>query len=386
MIYILLFILILYCVLKYDIHGDHDRCYAYYVIFVFLFSLSGFAYRIGSDIVVYMDEYVNVSWQDCKLSDIYLSQRQPLWILFTNICRNITDNFSFFKILISLIVNGIVFFFFYKCSAYKYTCILFYYIMMSFDMNFNILRQALAIIFFLLSYNEIQKSHVIKAYFYIICSVLFHNSAVFLLLVPLVYYFNINKYHKYIFLLLGICFLAVQFFSFNELLILICSLFADETFIKLAKLYLEGDYGTNSNPFILFTSALFFYVNLLILKSQIEMKMNNYFLNLLAFYMVLSILSSKTPIFGRFVFYFTPFYIIALANFVYYMSRKFAYVKVRRCVAICLIFIFSFSPIKYFFTTNVNYDDKQLIQYYPYYSIFDKKIDNKRENKINYEL
>ena len=123
---------------------------------VWLILLSGLAYQVGSDNPGYMYEYDSFSFKKIEsIHDLinFKDNRQPLWVLLEYFCHSISPNFVLLKLVIAIFCNWVISRFILKHSLYPFTALLFYGLILYLNLNFNALRQLLAISFFLLGYD-----------------------------------------------------------------------------------------------------------------------------------------------------------------------------------------------------------------------------------------
>ena len=125
MIYIYTIIALIFLIIKYDIDlYKENKSYNvwYNIMMVWFVCISGFAYNVGSDTVIYMNEYDNATWDNIhNLKDLFYDneRRQPGWIILETICHSISSNFLFFKLIIALFGNWAIFRFIKKHSEYS---------------------------------------------------------------------------------------------------------------------------------------------------------------------------------------------------------------------------------------------------------------------------
>lgn len=378
MVYLIPLPFIFWGIYKYDYLGCHDSCCIYKFLMLYFIILSGLSYKVGSDIPVYMLEFNIIKWQD--LLDVgFLSNRQLLWILLENLCKDIVPSFVFFKLLIAIIFYVLAFPFFKYFTTYKYIALLLFYFIMSFDINFNILRQSLAIALFLKSLQYLNQGQIIQAIIFIFLSILFHNSAVFLLIIPLLYMLNIRKH-----LVLQIVILL--FFSFLPTGVyltiyerIIQSLFGSSGDIFLmAEQYLNSNYGSSQGfSAVLFVQTLINVSVLLFLSRKSDI--SNLILWGLYLYILITVIANQIPIIYRLSLYFAPIYIVCIAEVIKRLVTS-KIVASQRMIAIALLIsLFLIIPTRNMFLINATYDKPQYVQYYPYYSILTKKVDPTRE-------
>lgn len=381
MIYLLLFLAIWVGVFRYDFCSKKSynrETYYKYVLFFFII-MSGLSYKVGSDINAYMAEFSIINYEDLlEVNFFSLSNRQPMWLLFENVCKTVINNFAFMKIVISIFVNVTLFRFFKDNSSYCFSAVLVYFFMMSFDVNFNILRQSISMSFFLIAYSCLTKRKIFLAYTAIIMAIMFHNSAVVLLMIPVFSSINLYKHPRIIWSIAIILSLVVVFFvSYSEILQGISMVMKSDELVSFAGIYDDNEYGASA---IKFASVLFYVVlDTIIYCYLVKFKCSNSLIWMFLFYIIFFLISYSIPIFGRIKLYFTPFYIVAVVNLIYRYTKSIRSTNNRGIVTIALLTMFMFPSIKYFFVKNPRYNDMQLIQYYPYHSIIDKGIEQKRE-------
>lgn len=382
MIYIITLLVLLFLVFHYDVNGNtRNRMTMYYILMFWYIAVSGFQYCMGSDIIIYMEEYDDTDWSDLILdSFVDLNSRQFGWILLSNLCKLVSTDFLFFKIVQAVFLNTVIFIFLKKNTEAIFTSIFFYSIFLYFDLNFNILRQSIAIGFFLLSISYFNDKKWLKYYIFVLLALMFHSSAIILFILPLFRLLKINKkiiiivFSSIIFLVLIIRSLPINDFFITYIPVLFKSDFSD-----LGDIYLtEENYGQNSAKIISFLImvVLYFWVFYINYKDNLNKSKSD--LLFLLIFVLLFVLNSSMPIFTRFNFYFTPFFVFLLSNFIIHFST----IKLPNHKLITLvffIFLFSFSHVNGLFRINANYNDKQIVQYYPYYSVFEMKQSPERQ-------
>ena len=65
----------------------------YYLNLVVLILLAALRYRVGGDTLMYMSVYDSFpKWDELKYFDFETAEYQPLWYVFTAICRTVYDD------------------------------------------------------------------------------------------------------------------------------------------------------------------------------------------------------------------------------------------------------------------------------------------------------
>jgi hypothetical protein len=349
---------------------------------IWFIAISGFQYCMGSDIVIYMKEYDYTTWQDVSLDAIFgFNNRQLGWIFLVNICKIISNDFVFLKIIQASFVNIVFFIFFKKQSESIFTCILFYAIFLYLDFNFNVLRQSIAVAIFLLGYKYYIDKSWLKYYMFVFFAIMFHNSAVILILLPLFRLININdKSLNILSVFIVLFYLGTMFFPLTSIFLNNITIFMDSDITKMGEVYLTSDkYGQNTGGIITFLIMLILYLWIIFFNYRNNLyKSTADFIIFFIFIFILAI-NSTIPIFARFNFFYMPILISSLSNFIMNFPKIKLAENLRMTFIILIITFLIYPPIKGLFSINTDYNDKQIVQFYPYYSIFDKKTSPDRD-------
>lgn len=388
MIYIFTIIVIICLIFKYDINNfSKKKSYNvwYNIMMVWFICISGFAYNIGSDTVIYMNEYDNAIWDNIhNLNDLFYNneRRQPGWIILETICHSISSNFLFFKLIIALFGNWAIFRFIKKHSEYKFISILLYGFILYLHLNFNALRQILAVGLFLIGYDYLIERKLFKYYILVIFAYLFHSSAIICTLFPL---FLLIKVNRKSLIMIGCITISLSFLAF----------FSDiQQYLELFYVYYGGDMssdlqyfsesyftreqGTNLNLtgilFILFNAFVYLFMLYWALRPKSNSENNTkMYLLFLSFY-ILNF--NFQVIFFRLLFYVYPFFICILPSGIMNYAKQNSQTKLL--ISIIAITYFSIIPLASLFTINQTTDEPLIVQYYPYYSVFNPEIDPTR--------
>ena len=189
MLYVIVLIMVLYCVCKYDIcgHKQYKNTWFYFLLFLFII-IAGFSYRLGGDNISYIKEFPmyqmnnGYSWEELT----NYNGRQPLWVLMSKLCKSVINEYWFFRFIHSLFLNSLFFFAFRKITKYLFTTILFYFVLVYFEFNFQVMRQSIAVGLFLTSMSKYRNNKWLSYYVINLIGFLFHESAVVTFIVPLI--------------------------------------------------------------------------------------------------------------------------------------------------------------------------------------------------------
>ena len=148
MIYLLVFILLLVPVVKYDLMAKTGGERGWFCFnLVVLILLAGLRYRVGGDTLMYMSIYDDLpSLADLKYFDFAEADFNPLWYIYAAVCKSIGEDFVIMQIVQAIFVNIVFFFFFKKYSPrYFFSAILLFYIGYYCYFNMEIMREILCV-------------------------------------------------------------------------------------------------------------------------------------------------------------------------------------------------------------------------------------------------
>lgn len=377
MLYIL--ILVFLCISSYVCDFANKRKWVGPLTFAsafVLFLLAGLSYEIGSDTVPYMMEYESASkLSSLQLSDFYVLNRQPGWILLESFFKTFFEDFFAFKFFQAFVVNFSVLFFLRRNSHHIATCLLLYYVSIYFPLNFEVMRESFAISIFLLSFDSLKDKKYIKYYISCVLALMFHISAVILLILPVLGLINIKKqYISKAFPVFLIFILISPAISFDSSIV---NLIMSEKIAENADNYL----GNASASLSLVYIVVFCFRYFIISRNISKIDVGNIILVLFLLSQFLGIFTRSLPILYRFGRYIGLVETICLSgalvsmlkNIKVYFSMKNTKVYISniiRFLLMCLVlFILSYSSIKGYFLENPNTGEKQIEYYYPYKSV-----------------
>ena len=371
--YLIVFLIALLFVYKYDIKqkAKHKEA-AYFLLFISAVLIAGCRYIVGGDTVRYMRywEYYPTITDDPDVFSYALFD--PFWMLLNVCCKSVCSDFIFFQFVHAILLNGILFYGVFKRQVYfrehRFTVVLFYFLYFYLYFNMEILREALAIAFFLLSLPAFQQKQWMKYYCLAVIAFLFHSSAIILFLLPMFRYIPWNKF--YVTILFTFIFLVFNYLDG------ILSVFMMNPLI-IQKMELYSNAGMNFNGKLLRFIVYFLIPAWIIYLNDKKMKKRS--LDYAAFYMpyafVTSISIGNTAIGGRFVNYMLPlviaYYVFVLYNVLY--SRYFARIK-KMTLFLFLILPFFYFNSKYLRDTSYILPRSHYsFRWFPYTDIFHKK-------------
>ncbi len=257
LIYVIILIVLLFLIKKYDINENILGYGFSYITMLLVFVLvAGLRYKIGSDTLVYMDEYTYYpDLSQLFQYDFTETRYDFLWVFFCALCKSISGSYFFMQFIHAIIINSIYFYFIYKNTKYRFTALFIYFILGFLYFNTEILRESLAVAFFLLAIRFFYEKKWTKYYLLVLIASLFHSSALIVLLFPLLSKIKLNM-HFIISLLVVAALASVIWGVFNEYIQLLYNISSIE---DKADAYLNNDafiYNFNGILYGLFTYVL----------------------------------------------------------------------------------------------------------------------------------
>lgn len=188
MIYLsILMVLALFAVLHDVLNVREGRTASYCGAYVLLVCLAGFRFKVGGDTYNYMYTHELLpNLFNLFSTEVGIAKLQPLWLLFSAIAKSIEEDFYALQFLHAITVNTVIFIFIHKNTRFRHTGVFFYYFSLYPFFNFEVLRESLAICCFLVAIPYYTDRKWIRYYVSVIAAFLFHLSAVFLFLLPLI--------------------------------------------------------------------------------------------------------------------------------------------------------------------------------------------------------
>lgn len=382
--YLVVLLMILYGVIEFDIRGRRrNRSALYWGIMLYLALLSGLAYRLGGDGMSYVNEFAayppdeGFGW--AALTGY--QGRMPGWVFLNKFFRLLSPNFALFKLFHAFLLNILFFSGIRYLTKWRFSCVLFYFVLVYFDFNFQLLRQSIAVGFFLNAIPYLGRRKWKPYYLLCLIGLVFHESILVALVLPFFRNLKINKR------------LLVIFSAAVALIIVFSTAFAGKIVALAAALsqispkigyYAAGIQVGLSFSFI--TNVLLnvaipvFFIHLFVKQGR-----NRWIYLLVLAYLLIYTMGLYIPILYRinqyFLLIFYAFYIEIFAYVGRWIRRvRFGSIRVKpgyAFILLCLCFLL-FKARMY----QLPYGDTgypSYAQYYPYASIVFQKTDPLRE-------
>lgn len=379
MIYIFTLFVCMFCLIYFDIlNKKQKRTVAYKGLLIWFIAISALQYNMGTDMGYYMEWYKNLNTNNWSFNNLINDnkQHQPGWVALGYLCRFITDDFLLLKLVQATFVNIAIFSFFKRETRYIFVSILLYGLMSYLVVNFNLMRQSIALGFALYGFTYLRLKQYKKYYLFVLLAFLFHNSAIILVLLPL---FSL-KYTKrnttilisiFILIICSLYYLNIENIFLN---ILYSGYLGDDiagaglAYMSRERLGVQSSFSVFSIQRIIMIVSIVYYMR----------KYNDtYFGAFGLIYIFLQILTGFLPILWRFRLYFDfAYYIILSQLIVEYPKTKKSISPIVLGIILVLVFFF---PLREYLAHVENSQYRNIDQYYPYHSIFDKEHDVKKQ-------
>lgn len=368
MIYITMFTLLSILSVSYDFNSKRRFSNKWYNFVLLLFILvAGLRYKVGGDTLVYYHYYENLlSWSEIEFSDLFKGRYSFLWNVLATTSKSISDNFVVLQLIQAGFVNATIFWFIKKHTKYRFTSLLLYFLFAYLYFNMEIMRESIAISFFLISYQFFQKERWALYFMIAFVAFLFHFSAFIIFVFPLLKVFKFNLKNIFFVTLLTIIFLYV----FINTPGLINILLYTEVVEMKYEIYSELSQNVNGKIVSIITYLIvpFYLLRIYIKTNHDGTKFKDLYLS---FFMIVTIYLVYSG-FGRFLNYMTPYMIIVYAELLNSIYNQKKYNEVKRLVVIGLIVFTLLPKVSYYSQDTSEYypDTIKFNLWYPYSSIF----------------
>ena len=382
MIYILVFILLLIPVVKYDLMAKSGGEGGwYYFNLVVLILLAGLRYRVGGDTLMYMSMYDEIpALSELKYFDFEEALYNPLWYVYNSIFRSIGDDFVYFQIGQAVFVNSVFFWFFRKYSPqYYFSAILLYYIGYYCYFNMEIMREILCVCILMLMTPWLLAKRWIPYYAGCIVAINFHYSSAVMLGIPILYYlFRKPSWKLQLIIIAGITTLM----SVVNIMALIVRMIAqDERLVELVEKYTESSGNLTGMLFQLITALP--VVGMTYIRYKCDVDYRDKFVSLATGAVFAYSFAMGFFAFARLANYFIPFVLVFTVHTIYYFVTNYNLrsAQVSTLVVGASVFLISFNLGFYYLRDMSTYYPNTRFKaiFSPYYSVLNPKIDEQRE-------
>lgn len=345
--------------------------YFYWFCYLLLTLTFGLRYRVGGDTINYLIKYsMTPPISELSIGKLFLMNVEPGFALLMSFFKQFSDAFYGVQLVESAFVNFVWFRLIQKRVSRKFLGIIFFYIMYSFYFNTEIMREAMAVAFFVLAYSKLEKQKLLQYYVILTIGVLFHYSCIFMYIVPILKRYAVSM-KKTFFIALSV----LLFLSFSSV---IFSYFGGYLAYKISanEAYNFTIWGKLA-AFIKY--ILFPYVVLRLATKYYRPECIRNEVNFLYIQMVIGAMSlSSYSILMRLSNYMQPFFLVVMVNVLGIVLLS----KYKNAIyAFMLLFFVWFSYVGPYLSdvSDVKKGARFYCRWYPYYSIFNEQEDPVRE-------
>ncbi len=401
MIYLIIIIILIPLIYHYDYRNHiRNRNLWFNFILLILILVSGLRYRLGVDTLNYVEHYKYSPDLSNFFSTDFSQTRFGIgYLILSSICKSITNDFTLLQLIISTFVNTSILRFFYKNTPRVFSAILLYFCICYLYYNMEIIREAIAISMFLISWRYFVEHLWIKYYLCVLIAFLFHPSSLILVFLPLGFLpvfnrlFNLNwTTPVWIIIFYGVgIFLSIRFFDLLRLI----NLSQADTY---ADMYEMSDQSNSINLNILgiisFTTISILYPLVATWCINSGKVRNKFFsdpkyasaLYVIIFWSIyFAVFSQSIFILTRFSNYFTPFIVLVISDVLFdriLLSKLNLKLKLSFPLWAILIFPYFLFSMANLFSQYHDTSYRTIQKYYPYSSVLTKEIDADREKMI----
>lgn len=176
--------------------GYERFSFAFFAIFAYSVLLWGFRYRVGIDTLNYMEDYGEMpSWNKLELSHIFEYRTAPFYTILVATCKSISPSFYLLQIAVTSIFNLCLLVFLKRYSNNPFHAFLIFFFMNGGYFNTEILKESLAVGFFLLNLDNLLKGRWVRYYLLAMVSLMFHYSGIIIFAFPFLKWLRLNVFY-----------------------------------------------------------------------------------------------------------------------------------------------------------------------------------------------
>lgn len=381
MIYLVVLLLLVLFSFVYDVSNKQkNRDLWYNVMLVVFILIAGLRWRLGVDTPNYLGSfyYRHPTLDNLSLYNLGIGNK-PLWVLLNSIVKTLGLRFYVIQLIHASVVNILIFKYIKKHSSYIFTCIFLYSICFCYtEYNMEIMKASFSIAICLFANDYVLEKKWIKGYLLYLLAFLFHPQTLIVALLPALYFLRLNK--------TGIVFIVGAFIlgyigqtilgDYLDMLEML-----DEDIADKADEYVNSDkYGGQIHSIlyilVLMVPWLFYgFVSLCYLKKYRPYSPVLCLEPFIILGAIFIMAQMNMHIAYRFVDYFRIYYIIFFSElFVNMMKSSTGFTKGLQYTRVIVFFI----PL--FLMVGINYYRRK-VNYIPYSSIIERRIDKDREDR-----
>ncbi len=319
------------------------------IVFSMFFILVGYREMTrGNDTISYLRLFEQCATNKWNVS-IFNNYYEFGYLIFNILVSYISNNSRFFLIVLSFLFNYSIYSFIKKNSNNYLVSVLMYVGLMYFYSSMNIIRQFLAIIIILYSFNFVKEKKLFPFLFFVLLATTIHSSAIISLLIYPIYHCKYNKKRVFIVIIISIFLLL----SLDIVYPFVVNILNRDTYylnrIGVTKIF-------NVISFLLFLGMFIFSTCITRNKNYGN---NNFYLFVLLFTSCVSMISINMAVLERVCIYYSMFSIVALPNLIHNSKIKDKFII--NALVVLVLFIYSSTTMIYRPNWNTAFDYKTCI-------------------------
>ena len=380
MIYLLIALLLLSFIYRFDIKGKTaNKYFCYHTILIILTLVAGLRYRLGVDTTAYLQSFyhdIPYLW-DLTLDDLSITS-EPLWILLNSTVRSFGGRWYVVQLIQAAFINILVFRYFEKHSKYIFTCALFYFVWMYHFYTMEEMRASISVAICLYSYDYFLNRDWKQGYALMLIACLFHRSSFPLLITPLLIPLLRSNVACLIFLILAFVGSFIIKSGLSDYLSLIELADGIGDIENQMTYYATSDqYGENNHSINFYIGQIFPYLFASIVALFYDTSRNNEPEKIKPIYILgiaCILIECNIYIFYRYVHFYACYIIIYVSNLVIGLvkckCKKISILGINFTKALLITLLFLLPELKKAYDSH---------EFFPYSSVFEQRIDAKRE-------
>ena len=308
--------------------------------FIAAFIIAAFRdVSVGNDTLEYVRVFNNIKGISQLYNNIQITRFEYGYVFLNSIIKTFTDNYTILLAMVSAFYLYSVWRFINKYSESIWLSTFLFYILGNYFLIFNLLRQCIAISFFLIAIDFIIEKKPIKYVITIIFASLFHTTSIILLPVYFIRRWNIN--YKVIMVYFIVTLMGV--IEFDNIINIIIKILPQYSHYFLNSKYSLGGIKLASIVNCLRIIAIYFLCKIISinykdfdkksLKGGTEIIKINVFESCVILCIIVLILSIKFNLLDRIADYFSIVLIVYLPNIICKLKRE-------KCIVYYVIIVF----------------------------------------------
>ena len=386
LIYIILFLIILHNVYKFDIQKkgtERQRIWHFHFCALILIVVSSLSYRVGIDSTRYEEGFLHYPiLSEFKFKDLQYFNNEPFWVLLNIIVKSFFNSWVIVKLVVMISFTMSLFYVIRRTTRYVFSVVLLFYVISWLPFCFESLRQTMALSFFLWGaiplYEGDFKKYLIRAW----PMVLFHSSGIVIFLLAICFKF-IKSTKIICIVILSLFGLSALFSDYMYSIANIINFVSAETAEEMQQSFTNETYGLKSQSLIgLLVHGIQYVFPSVLLSYYYRLRNNNMISSLLLLFSIFSIFSFSWIICYRFCDYFRVFYYIAICDFLLVKTEQHKGLIMKGVIVAGTVVLLYFKS-NTLFNSSLSNRTSLDVRYFPYHSVLTKEKDPYREQYVS---